>query len=151
MGDSEEALEGQASKLGKSCGDKAQSCVPWRPLLQSLERKRRGESEERGRKGEKERRKWGWRGDKNESCVQWVLQRRTERNRTTGKEEVKCLSPDFTSTVPFSVKINFGKASMIYGMDWVRKKLEARRRQALLCNYFPNTHRLTQDHSNLVT
>lgn len=43
VGDSEEALEGQASKLGQ------------RPLLRSLERKRTGESEERGRKGEKER------------------------------------------------------------------------------------------------
>lgn len=56
------------------------------------------EEEERGKKIRVER------GDKNEPCFQWVLHRCTERNHTTGKEEVKCLSPDFTSKVPFSVK-----------------------------------------------
>lgn len=80
----------------KESGDKAQQRGPcFSP----------GEEEERGkreRKGEEGR---GEKGNKNESCFQWVLYRRTERNHITGKEEVKCLSPDFTSMVPFSVKM----------------------------------------------
>lgn len=73
-----------------------------------------GAEEERGKRreegGGRERRRGEKirveRGDKNESCFQWVLYRHTKRNHTTGKEEVKCLSLDFTtSMVPFSVKM----------------------------------------------
>lgn len=80
------------------CTSKALASVP-------AEEKERGKRREEG--GGRERRKWEKirveRGDKNEPCFQWVLHRRTERNHTTGKEEVKC--PDFTSKVPFSVKM----------------------------------------------
>lgn len=67
-----------------------------------------GKEEERGRGGRERRRGEKIRverGDKNESCFQWVLYRHPERNHTTGKEEVKCPTPDFTSMVPFSVKM----------------------------------------------